>query len=136
MAEIVMPIFSAVYLCDDMVRDTATGKTHLVGLFDAFRPVESQPPYVLRKLCVFTQLTDWQGSVDMRVDVARADTLDLILTSPPIRFQVPTRNTIVQVPIRFSAVAFDRYGDYLVELHCNGEFVQDRILHVLGPTKG
>ncbi len=136
MADSIMPIFSAVYLCDDFVRDDASGKSHLVGLFDAFRPIENQPPFILRKLCVFTQITDWQGTIDMRIDVARADTLDLIFTSPPIRFDVPSRHILVQAPIRFSAVSFDRYGDYLVELHCNGEFIQDRLLHVLGSDKG
>jgi hypothetical protein len=136
MADSIMPIFSAVYLCDEFVRDDASGKSHLVGLFDAFHPIEDQPPFILRKLCVFTQITDWQGAVEMRVDVARADTLDLAFTSPLLRFEVPSRNILVQVPIRFSNVSFDRHGDYLVELLCNGEFVQDRLLHVLGSDKG
>ena len=130
-----LPVFTTVYLCDDFVPIPGSSKWAEFGLLDAFRPAEAEPPFILEKLCVFTQVTDWEGPLEMRVEVARRDTLDVVAESL-VRFQVRSRTAVVHVPIRLTSVTFDHYGDFLIGLHCNGEFIQDRVLRVLGPGGG
>src|SRR5262249_25568004 len=94
------------------------------------------PPFRLPKLCVFTQFTDWRGEIELQVDVVRAANLEQAFFLPPLRIPVPSRTMLVHAPFSFCNFPFPTYGEYLVELFCNGEFVEDRRFHVLPSSSG
>ena len=136
MAEPRLPIFKALFICDDVVADRATNKVHVVGLFDTFRAAGTAPPYRLGKLCAFAQLTDWQGELELQVRIIDATTLEQILRSPPMRVNIPARSTLVHIPFRFRNCEFPAAGVFLVELYCNGVFIDDRRFQVLPSAHG
>ena len=76
------PIAKPVFICDEIVRDDASGKTSILNMFDFVRPPEPAVfPFKLRKLCVFAELSDGFGEFQFRVEIARLDTGDVVTRS-------------------------------------------------------
>jgi hypothetical protein len=128
----VLPIAKAVYVCDELVPDSTRNKLLIVGAWNAVRvPAETSFPYSLGKLCVFAQLVGGVGAVAIRVDIVRAATRTLIYSSGPRSLTFPDRHTTVTFCLRLRSFVFPAPGEYWVELFCQGQFLDDRLIHVL-----
>jgi hypothetical protein len=127
----VFPVAKAVYLCDDVVYDSSSGKIHLVGLLNSVRLDEGTAlPFHLGKLCVFAQLIDGLGAFAAHVEIVNADTGELIYRTAERTLSFPSRTRLVYANFRILDCSFPQPGIYLVELYCGDQFVDDRQLRV------
>ncbi|HET6575754.1 MAG TPA: hypothetical protein VFG68_19290 [Fimbriiglobus sp.] len=128
----VIPIAKAIYICDELVPDPARNKLLIVGACNAVRlPADASFPYTLGKLCVFAQLVSGVGQVAMRLDIVRAVTRDVIYSSGPRHLSFPGRHTTLTFSLRLRQFVFPAPGGYWVELFCQDQFLDDRLIHVL-----
>lgn len=126
------PVPKAVYICDDVRPDLARQQINLSGLFSVVRvPAGSPFPYTLPRMSVFAQMEDGAGDADLQVAVVGAATGQVVFHSAAHRVRFPGRLSVVSVNIRLTDCPFPAAGEYWVELHCDGEVVGDRVLHVL-----
>ena len=133
MPTVLLPVGKIVYVCDDVITDPVSHKPSVLNIWEIVRvPAEASFPYTLGTLCLVALMRDGQGEVRFRVDVVRADTTDVIRRSKdyPVRFVDRQRSTLVA--IRLKEVIFPQPGAYLVELFCDGAFVDDLPISVLG----
>jgi hypothetical protein len=129
-----LPVGKIVHICDDVVTDPVSHKPSLLNLWEVVRvPRGDSFPYTLGKVCVAALMRDGEGEVRFRVDLVRADTSGVVRRSRDylVRFADRRRSTLVA--IRLKDVAFPEPGSYLVELFCEGVFVDDRPITVLPP---
>jgi hypothetical protein len=132
MSMTVVPVTKAVYLCDDVIEDRQTQKVHLLGIFNAIRPQGQTPyPFCLGQLCVFAQLVGGVGEVPTTVEVVNAETETVVYAFPEQGLRFASRQTIVSACFRIRNCVFSEPGVYVVELYCQGTFIDDRTLHLL-----
>jgi hypothetical protein len=128
----VTPLGKIVYVCDDVIQDPANGKLHVLGAFDAIRlPDGAGYPYLLGQMCVFAQMAGGRGSTVIEAKVIDAATGDTLFGSPVYRVNFPGGHTIVTLLIRLLDCPFPAAGTYVVQLFCQGAFVDDRRLTVM-----
>lgn len=127
MASSILPVAKSIYLCDEVVEDPASRKVSLLGAFNSIREVSAYP-VLLPRLCVVALLTDGQGAVPTRVEVAQAGDDRLLLRSLDRQVSFATRHTLVYACFRFLHVSFPAPGVYTIELYCQSQFVDDRTL--------
>lgn len=123
------PVVKALYLCDDVLSDPTRSKPHLIGVLNAIRPPAF--PHVLKKLCVFAQLIGGHGEVRCMIRVVHAANRDLTYESNEFPLRFTDRRQTRYFVLRIEDIALQEPGEYWVELHCNGEFVDDAILRIL-----
>ncbi len=105
------PVAKTLYLCDGHI-GFPDQKTDLVGLFGAIRP--SQYPHVQKHFVIFAQLISGLGQVPFYIDIRYAGD-----------------GRLVQMACAIQGCLFAHPGRYLVELHCNGQWVADTTLELL-----
>jgi hypothetical protein len=127
-----LPQTKPIILCDDVLIDSATGKVHLLGVFNNIRP-HAQPPYPHwhREFCVFLQLSDARGNVAATIRIVHADALQLVYETPVHQLVFPDPQHLVRANFRIRNCRFEQPGIYWVELYCNGQFLTDRVLRLL-----
>ena len=127
----VVPLGKIVYVCDDVLRD-AVNKTHVIGAFDAVRPPDgANYPFDLDHLCVFAQFAGGLGHGVVQVKVVEAASGDEVFGSPVYQVNFPGGQQILTLVIRILDCPFPQPGAYLVQLFCQGAFVDDRLLTAL-----
>jgi hypothetical protein len=132
MAGSVKPLGKIVYVCDDVLRDPASGKTHVVGAFDTVRvPLGADYPFVLDHLCVFAQFAGGRGAIAFRVTVVDASTGDEVFGSSMHSVTMPSGHGVVTLLIRLEDCSFPDPGTYLIQLFADGDFVDDRRLTLI-----
>jgi hypothetical protein len=126
----VIPVGKVLYLCDDILSDPARGKPHLVGILNAIRPPAL--PHAIPKLCVFARLVGGHGDVRCRVRVVSARDLSVVYESAdqPVRFADPLQTRYFV--LRLTDVTIHTPGVYWLELSCDGQFLDDAILRIVG----
>lgn len=125
---IIIPVAKALYLCDGCI-GFPNQKTDLVGLFNAIRP--QYYPHVHQQIVLFAQLISGLGKVPFYFDIRFAATDQLIHTTNTQVVQFPHRRKLVQLVYTLQACPFPQSGIYLVELHCDGQWVADTTLELL-----
>lgn len=129
MATAIEPLGKIVYVCDDVLQDPGSGKLHVLGAFTAVRPPEGAAyPFVLRQLCVFAQLAGGRGNCSVQARVVDAETGHEVFGSPPHEVAFPGGTTVVTALFRLLECPFPAPGTYLVQLYCQGTFLDDRRL--------
>jgi hypothetical protein len=135
--ESVTPVGKVLYVGDEVLEDSNTGKTHLLGLFNVIRtPGGTTFPFYLKRLCAFAQFVDGVGEVPIHLEVVNVATQKIVFRSPERTIHFPNRQTTVTAVFRLLNCRFPEPGVYLVELHAADTFVDDRILHVLREDGG
>lgn len=128
----VPPVLKSIFVCDDVVATMATqGKLTILNVFDLYRPADTEPPYVLAKLCVFATLSGVIRDYELQVVVVNAQSREVAFTSPVRMLRIRDRNHVMNVVFRLVNCRFPEAGVYVVELHCDGEFMDDRLLTVI-----
>jgi hypothetical protein len=129
-----LPVAKTVFISDDVLIDPKSGKTHLLGLYDAIRPAEGHDyPYQLGKLCVFAEFTDGFGELPFHAEITQLATQETVLRTKEHRVRFPHRHACMKVCFRLKECMFPAPGDYAVELYCRDQFIDDRILHLFEP---
>ena len=129
MPNIILPVAKTIYVCDDVVRDPVSGKVSVLNIWETARV--KQFPFVLGKLCVFAQFRGGLGEVPFCIEIAHADTGDLIPISARFIVSFKDRITRVDVKCNLTRVVFLSPGTYIVSMYCNEEFVDDQPIRVL-----
>ena len=128
----VLPLTKALFCCDDVLTDPASGKTHVLGIFTTVRPdAGSSYPFRLGRLCVFAQWTGGIGEVVYRVEVVSARRGTSVYTSPEWRVRFVDRRRIVSTCFRILECPFPAPGEYVIELYAQNVLLEDRRLQLL-----
>jgi len=126
------PLAKCLFICDDVVSDPVSGKPSILNSWEIVRvPPGAAFPYTLGKIVIVAQLRGGLGDIRFRVGVVRADDLEPILPSVRPLVNFPDRLTSRWLVGRFRDVVFPEPGGYLVQLYCEGDFVDDRLITVL-----
>ena len=134
MAEAVRPVAKCVYICDDVMVDSASGKVNLFNLWDAIRvPPDGAFPYCLPRLCVFVWWRDGLGKPKSRIDIVQASTGTLVRRTKDCILNFEQRTDSVFARYKLENCTFPAPGFYFVEVYCEGEFVDDQLLRVIPP---
>jgi hypothetical protein len=80
-------------------------------------------------------MSDGHGKARFRAELVRADTTEIIRRSKDFLVDFVDRHRSVLVAIRLEKVVLPRPGHYLVELFCEGVFVDDRRITVVSPEE-
>lgn len=124
-----IPVAKAVYLCDDILSDPTRVKPHLIGVLNAIRA--DRYPYILPKLQVFAKLVDGLGEVRCRVLIHHARTGRVVHQTGDQVLRFADRRQTIYATFRLQELVWPSPGEYLVELYCNGQFVDDATLRLL-----
>jgi hypothetical protein len=124
----IVPIAKALYLCDEVLADRASGKPHLLGILNSIRPPSF--PHVLPRLCVFAQLIGGHGEGRCRVRIVAARNLDAVYESSDQVIRFDDRLETKYYTLRLRQITLHGPGEYWVELMWNGRFVDDAVLRV------
>ncbi len=125
----IIPAARALVLCDNYVGG-ADGKADLVGIFEAIRPKASYP-YTGGRFCVFTQLANGLGQVEIHLQVRYAPTDEIVWSTPVHTMTFPDRKTVVKLAVNVQGCRFERAGVYWIELVCNNTWVCDTQIFLL-----
>ena len=125
----VIPVAKAVFLCDDILSDPARGKPHLIGLLNAIRAPSF--PYSLDRLRVFAKLVGGFGEVKCRVVIHHARSELVVYQSADQVLRFADRRMTIYANFRLQNLTWPAPGEYLVELYCNGQFVDDATVELL-----
>jgi hypothetical protein len=127
----VNPAGKVVYLCDEVLQDTGSGKFSFLGIFDdVVVPPDVGYPFRLGRMCVAAQLVGGSGPVPMHVEVVEGATQNLIRRTGPFPVNFPARHQVVTVCFRILDVVFPAPGVYFAELYSQGSFLDDRVLRL------
>src|SRR5260221_381072 len=127
-----LPVGKIVHVCDAVVADPVSHKPSILNLWEVVRvPSGASFPYTLGKLCVVALMRDGHGETRFRVDILRADTNEVVRRSQNYSVQFTDRHRSTLVVIRLKEVTFPEPGAYLVELFCEGVFIDDQLISVL-----
>jgi hypothetical protein len=125
------PFGKVVYVCDDVLRDPASGKVHFFGLFeDVIPPSNVGYPFRLGRMCVVAQLTGGAGQVPFHVEVVEGATQRLVRRAGPFSLTCASHHQVVTALVRIQNCLFPSAGTYFVELYVSGQFLDDRRLHL------
>ncbi len=124
----IIPTVKALYLCDGSI-GFPNGKTDLMGIFHAIRP--RHYPHRQQQFVVFAQLIAGLGQVPCFLDIRFAATGQLVHTTTTYLLHFPHRQKLVQLAYTFKGCLFPQAGTYLLELHCDGQWVADTSLELL-----
>ena len=133
MSSPIMPVAKSIFLCDDVLYDSSTGKIHMIGVFNAIR-VKSPATYPFRpkQLCVVGQFIGGMGDYSFRVEITDPAAGEGIYSVVAGVLRFPTRHTSVYACVRITECVFPGPGDYVVEMYVNDLFIEDRLLILLG----
>ncbi len=132
MASVITPVAKKVYVCDSLVRDPNSGKVSLLNLWHTVRvPVGNAFPYPLARICVFAWLRDGLGQMNARVDVVQASTGDVIRRTNDYPLHFPAKRVNLFFRLDVEQCVFPEPGEYLVELFCRDEFVDDQVIQLI-----
>lgn len=125
------PILKGVYICDDVVRGSDSGKPVLVNLWDTWWVSTRETfPIRINKLCVFAWLRGGRGSYPFRVDLVICQTGQLIGRTPVHSLDLSVPNRSIYARFMITNFPIPEPGGYLVELFCGTMFLDDQMISV------
>lgn len=127
-----LPILVSLFLCDELIQDPQSGKTHVFGLFDSIRPRSF--PHRQARIGVFVAVTGVSGVFAGRVKCLGPDGSTAFGTMPqPLKLSRP--NQVLRVFFRIVLAPFRRPGIYRIQFVCEDEILTERPFIVLS-TRG
>lgn len=124
---IILPVAKSLYLCDGHI-GIPGGKTDLVGIFNSIRP--NGYPHFHSNFVVYARLGQGLGMISFFVEVRSAASQNLIHVSNTHTLMFPNRYTTIEMVLTMQ-VTFPHAGPYLVELHCENQWVADTTCDLL-----
>jgi hypothetical protein len=136
MAGSIKPILKGVYVCDDVVGNPSGGKPMIVNLWNTWRAgPDDQFPVRVKKLCVFAWLRGGRGTLPFRVEIVHSRTSQMIGQSHVFTIDLTAPNRSVYAKFLITNFSFQEPGDYLVELFCADEFLDDQPIRIMAHSE-
>ncbi|MBI3409270.1 MAG: hypothetical protein HY040_13060 [Planctomycetes bacterium] len=131
MAIALRPVAKCVYVCDEVVADPSSGKISVLNLWDAIRiPATAALPYTLKKVSVFVWCRDGLGKMKTRIDIIEVDSETVVRRTKSCVLDFKRRTDSIFARYKLANCIFPRPGDYLIEVYCEGEFIDDQVIRV------
>lgn len=134
-----LPTVLSIDICDAIIRDEMTKKVSLIGLFSIIRA--NSFPCIHPLMHIYIALTNGHGKCKTEVRFARLDDDKPIAGMVgELQFQNPLQ--VVEINLCWQRLAFEKPGEYAVEVLCGGTEVGSRKFVVVGledkmlPTSG
>lgn len=132
----VPPVRLSMVVCDEVVRNDASGKTTLVG---SFRSISARSyPTVQDRLTVWLELTSGHGRARMLLGLRRlsSDRPDgELLFESEVALDFPDPLTVVDFSLDVSRLEFPAPGDYRFRLESAGILIAERRIEVVRPRQ-
>ena len=100
-----------------------------MAIFDGIRP--SKYPYIHSQFIVYARLNQGLGKVPFYIEVRLAASQQLVHVTKTNQLYFPDRDKLVEMVMTMKDVSFPKPGLYLVELHCDAQWVADTTLELL-----
>jgi hypothetical protein len=124
-----LPVFKAMLICDQAIREEGTGKTSLIGIFENIHARSF--PARHSSLAVYAMMTDAQGDYTIRLDLVRLDDLMTIGRGQgPMTFE--DRRKTTEITFTLTGLQFDGPGTYEFRLYADDRLVGHKAFRVLG----
>jgi hypothetical protein len=127
-----LPTVLSINICDTIIRDEATKKVSLIGLFSIIRA--NSFPCIHPLMHIYIALTNGHRKYKTEVRFARLDDNKPIAGMVgDLQFQNPLQ--VVEINLCWQQLAFNKPGEYAVEILCEGTEVGSRKFIVMGPEE-
>jgi uncharacterized protein DUF6941 len=127
------PVLRAMLTCDYTIRDAATGKVSLIGIFEAIQA--SDFPVLHPTLCVYVNMSDLAGQYSLRLEFLRVED-NVALGRGDMTVAFADRMRPAEVIFDFRNLAFERAGRYEFRLTANDRYVGSKLFDVVRATAG
>lgn len=126
------PSVLSINICDSIIRDEATKKVSLIGLFNTIRA--NSFPCTHPQLHVYVALTNGHGKykTDIRFSNLEEDKLIAGMVGELV-FQNPLQ--VFEVNVCWQQLRFEKQGEYAVEVLCDGHLIGARKFRIIGPQQ-
>lgn len=125
-----LPAVLSINICDAIIRDEATKKVSLIGLFSIIRA--NSFPCVHPLMHIYIALTNGHGKCKTEVRFTRLeDNKPMAGMTGELQFQNPLQ--VVEINLCWQQLAFEKPGEYAVEVWCDDKYVNRRKFIVMGP---
>lgn len=104
-------------------------KTDLMAIFDGLRPANY--PHTHPQFVVYARPSQGLGDVPFFIEVRYAATQQLVHVTNTNQLHFPHRDKLVEMVMTMKGIPFPKPGLYLVELHCDAQWVADTTLELL-----
>lgn len=124
-----MPV--AFIICDQVIRDSCSGKWTSVGIFD--RIFCAGPfPAIQHQIGIYFRITDAVGEYSLVLDVGRLtpNGYETSTKTDGLTMRIKDRTIQADFGINLQGVAFPEPGRYQLRLLANGDLIGDWALHV------
>lgn len=122
------PVLHAMLVCDYTIRDGATGKVSLIGIFETIQALDV--PVMHPALSIYVNMSDLRGEYALRLELMRVeDDAALGRADMNVRFDDPMRPA--EVLFDFRNLVFERTGRHEFRLYANNRFVGAKLFDVV-----
>jgi len=126
------PLVRSLIVCEDIIVDPGNNKrVSLVNVLNSIRSID-EPPYPLRyrELCVFVQFTACRGRGEVRLEIRRADTEEVLFATQTWSVSFPNDPVTVHgLRFRIRNCTFPAPGLYWIQFwYDNGLLTQQPIV--------
>ncbi|OHB61528.1 MAG: hypothetical protein A2167_02795 [Planctomycetes bacterium RBG_13_46_10] len=126
------PTVLSINICDNIIRDEITKKVSLIGLFSAIRA--NNFPCTHPLLHVHVALTNGHGKYQTDIRFLNlADDKPIAGMRGPLLFQNPLQ--VVELNVCWQQLRFEKPGEYVVQVICDGVPIGERKFIVIGPQQ-
>ncbi len=124
------PHLNAIILCDQIYRESSTGKYTILGTFDAIWV--RQFPVVHPVITAFINFSDAEGEYKPRIEVVYLDE-DVVIGDfrPEEPIVARERLQSSNLTVVLQGVEFKKAGKYAIRIFLNDQFLGDRPFHVI-----
>jgi hypothetical protein len=119
-------------ICDATIRDAATGKVSLIGIFETIQALEI--PFVHPALSVYVNMSDLEGQYAFRLEMARVSD-DAALGRGDMAAAFGDRMRPAEVIFDFRNLVFEQAGRYEFRLTANDRYVGSKPFDVARATR-
>jgi len=115
-------------ICDNAIREEGSRKISLIGVFASI--LSSTFPAVHGSLCVYVNLGEAEGRYQLRLELLRADTMQVIGRGES-SIEPSDRMEPTEIVFEMQGLLFEYPGRYEFVLHANNNFVGKKSFRVL-----
>jgi hypothetical protein len=122
------PLPLAMIICDQVYKDTISGKTTILGAFSNI--LATKTPYI-QSLSVYLELTDTRGEIALQVRIIDANEENPPLIAVEGQVSSTDPREVLSIALYFGNVHFPTVGEYRIQAYANDQFVIERRVLVL-----
>jgi hypothetical protein len=124
------PSVLSINVCDSIIRDEITKKVSLIGLFSTIRAKSF--PCTHHSMHVYVALTNGHGKYQTEIRfINLSDNKPIVGMRGSLEFQSPLH--VVELNVCWQQLRFEKPGEYIVQVLCDGTPVGERKFIVVGP---